>query len=174
MSAGRVRVRRSVSVLTWTTLVAMLAAGCSTSPAGPAADGPQADAEAPGDPAPASPKPTPVQVTTRVGPDRTSVPVDHAVQVTAQGGRLRSVRVTSPVGDLTGSLSSDGARWRAEGRLEPATTYRVAAVAERTDGHERRTTSTFTTAPLTLDEQTYPSVAPLAGETVGVGMPVIV
>ncbi|MEO5851504.1 MAG: Ig-like domain-containing protein [Nocardioides sp.] len=175
MSAGRIRVRRSVSVMTLTTLVGMLAAGCSTSPAGPAADnGAQAGAEAAGDPAPASPRPTPVQVTTRVGPDRTSVPVDQAVQVTAQDGRLRSVRVTSPVGDLTGSLSSDGARWRAESRLEPATTYRVATVAERTDGNERRTTSTFTTAPLTLDEQTYPSVAPLAGETVGVGMPVIV
>ncbi len=32
----------------------------------------------------------------------------------------------------------------------------------------------FRTQELTLDQQTYPSVAPLAGETVGVGMPVVV
>jgi lipoprotein-anchoring transpeptidase ErfK/SrfK len=32
----------------------------------------------------------------------------------------------------------------------------------------------FRTAALTLDQQTYPSIAPLAGQTVGVGMPVIV
>ena len=32
----------------------------------------------------------------------------------------------------------------------------------------------FSTQDLTLDQQTYASVAPLPGETVGVGMPVIV
>ena len=32
----------------------------------------------------------------------------------------------------------------------------------------------FTTQALSLAQQTYPSVAPLPGETVGVGMPVIV
>jgi lipoprotein-anchoring transpeptidase ErfK/SrfK len=32
----------------------------------------------------------------------------------------------------------------------------------------------FRTAALTLDQQTFPSIAPLNGETVGVGMPVIV
>ncbi len=37
-----------------------------------------------------------------------------------------------------------------------------------------RCAHSFTTQPLTLDQQTYPSVAPLQGETVGVGMPVIV
>jgi lipoprotein-anchoring transpeptidase ErfK/SrfK len=37
-----------------------------------------------------------------------------------------------------------------------------------------RSTSSFTTEALTLDQQTYPSVAPLDGETVGVGMPVVV
>jgi lipoprotein-anchoring transpeptidase ErfK/SrfK len=50
----------------------------------------------------------------------------------------------------------------------------VKTVAQGTDGKQVRRTSKFTTQDLTLDEQTYPSVAPLAGETVGVGMPVIV
>ena len=42
------------------------------------------------------------------------------------------------------------------------------------DGDTVRSTSSFTTEALTLDQQTYPSVAPLDGETVGVGMPVVV
>ena len=82
--------------------------------------------------------------------------------------------VTSDAGDLPGTLSADGASWVADGRLEPGTTYRVDTVALRADGKERRTRSSFSTVDLTLDEQTYPSIAPLAGETVGVGMPVIV
>ena len=120
------------------------------------------------------PAPTPVQVSTRVGSDAGAVPLDQPVRVQARDGRLRSVSVTSDAGDLPGTLSADGASWVADGRLEPGTTYRVDTVALRADGKERRTRSSFSTVDLTLDEQTYPSIAPLAGETVGVGMPVIV
>ncbi len=35
-------------------------------------------------------------------------------------------------------------------------------------------TTHFRTAALRLDQQTYPSIAPLNGQTVGIGMPVIV
>ena len=34
--------------------------------------------------------------------------------------------------------------------------------------------SRFSTANLSLDEQTYPSVSPLSGSTVGVGMPIMI
>jgi lipoprotein-anchoring transpeptidase ErfK/SrfK len=44
----------------------------------------------------------------------------------------------------------------------------------RDDGTQVSRTTRFTTRDLSLDQQTYPSVAPLPGETVGVGMPVIV
>ena len=94
--------------------------------------------------------------------------------MTAADGRLRSVKVTSPAGQLPGDLSADGSSWTASGRLEPGTTYTVSSVAERSDGKVKRSSSRFSTVDLTLDQQTYPSVAPLAGETVGVGMPVIV
>ncbi len=102
------------------------------------------------------------------------VAVDHAVKFSATGGSLRSVKVTSSQGPLAGELTPDGSAWTATGRLEPGTDYRVRAVAERSDGERVSRTSTFHTEDLTLDEQTYPSVAPLANETVGVGMPVIV
>jgi lipoprotein-anchoring transpeptidase ErfK/SrfK len=102
------------------------------------------------------------------------VPVDQAVTVRAKGGTLSSVDVSSAEGKLGGELSPDRSSWTASDRLEPGTTYTVKTVADRADGKVVKRTSTFSTQDLTLDEQTYPSVAPLAGETVGVGMPVIV
>lgn len=117
-------------------------------------------------------KPKPVHLVTKVGASRTAVPVDTAVQISARDGDLDSVAVASPEGPLTGEIA--GGVWQAQGRLEPGTTYRVTAKARRTDGAARTLHSTFTTQALSLAQQTYPSVAPLDGETVGVGMPVIV
>lgn len=102
------------------------------------------------------------------------VPVSEVYSVQARGGALSSVTVSSAAGELAGELSSDGSRWTASDRLEPGTTYQVETVATRADGSEVTRSSSFSTQDLTLDEQTYPSVAPLADETVGVGMPVIV
>jgi lipoprotein-anchoring transpeptidase ErfK/SrfK len=123
----------------------------------------------------ASEAPVPaLRLVSSVAKGATDVPVDEKYTLAARGGSLASVEVTSEGGALPGELSSDGSRWTASGRLEPGTTYQVEAVATRTDGSEVTRTSTFSTRALTLDEQTYPSVAPLADETVGVGMPVIV
>jgi lipoprotein-anchoring transpeptidase ErfK/SrfK len=102
-----------------------------------------------------------------------SVPVSTLVEVAADSGSLSSVTVSSPAGKLPGDLSDDGATWTASERLEPGTTYTVRAVADD-DGATSQLRRRFTSADLSLDQQTYPSVAPLAGETVGVGMPVVV
>jgi lipoprotein-anchoring transpeptidase ErfK/SrfK len=104
----------------------------------------------------------------------TDVPVDTQLKVTAKAATLTKVTVTSPAGALPGEISDGGARWTAGDRLEPGVRYTVKAVGEGSDGSPVRSTSSFTTRALTLDEQTYPSVAPLDGETVGVGMPVVV
>jgi lipoprotein-anchoring transpeptidase ErfK/SrfK len=58
--------------------------------------------------------------------------------------------------------------------LEPGTTYTAKAVTESPSGTTRRTSTTFRTVDLSLDQQTFAAIAPLDGETVGVGMPVIV
>lgn len=124
-----------------------------------------AEAEAPAPPAR-------VRLATNLAKPR-RVAVDQVVRIHAEHGRLRSLRVTSPAGPLPGERR-DGA-WVSTGRLEPGTTYRVRAVAERTaDGKVSRPSLSFSTADLTLDQQTYASIAPLDGETVGVGMPVVV
>ena len=102
------------------------------------------------------------------------VPVDRTVRLSAAGGSLRSVTVSSEAGELSGRLEGAGSSWTATALPEPGVAYRVHAVAERADGKRVVRDSTFRTQALTLDEQTYASVAPLQGETVGVGMPVIV
>jgi lipoprotein-anchoring transpeptidase ErfK/SrfK len=102
-----------------------------------------------------------------------AVPVSTLVKVSAASGSLTSVKVSSAAGKLAGSMSKDGRSWTASERLEPDTKYVVTAGAED-DGTTSRTRTSFRAQALTLDEQTYPSVAPLDGETVGVGMPVIV
>lgn len=113
-------------------------------------------------------------VSTNLPRGKRPLPVDKVVEVSAEDARLTAVKVTSAAGQLQGTLSPDGARWTAGDRLEPGTDYTLRAVAEGADGEPVRRTARFTTEELTLDQQTYPSVAPLEGETVGVGMPVIV
>jgi lipoprotein-anchoring transpeptidase ErfK/SrfK len=103
-----------------------------------------------------------------------NVSVDTLVEVSATGGSLENVAVSSSAGKVAGALAKSGSDWKATDRLEPGTTYTVRALGRGEDGTASRWTSTFTTQALTLDQQTYPSVAPLQGQTVGVGMPVIV
>jgi len=113
-------------------------------------------------------------ITTNIAGGGQTQRVDKVVTVTAQDARLSTVTVTSSAGDLPGTLARNGTRWTADELLEPGASYTVRAVAEGADGETIRRTTQFATQDLTLDDQTYPSVAPLAGETVGVGMPVIV
>ena len=104
----------------------------------------------------------------------TGVPVDTELKVNAKDATLTKVTVTHADGTLPGTISDDGTRWTAADRLEPGVTYTVKSVGETAGGEALRSRSSFTTEALSLDQQTYPSVAPLDGETVGVGMPVVV
>lgn len=116
----------------------------------------------------------PVQIEVNVERGAT-VPVDHRVRVRVDGGQLDDVRLRSADGVvIKGETKGDGARWRAGELLEPGTTYVFSSTAHNEAGEERKVRRRFQTQELTLDQQIYPSVAPLDGETVGVGMPVIV
>jgi lipoprotein-anchoring transpeptidase ErfK/SrfK len=107
---------------------------------------------------------------------KTGVPVSTLLTVSAEHGRLSTVDVrgSGETGALTGAIAGDGSNWEASDRLEPGTTYTVKAEVRGEDGDLVTKRQKFTTQDLTLDQQTYASVAPLPGETVGVGMPVIV
>src|SRR4051794_14832649 len=107
---------------------------------------------------------------------KSDVPVDTLLTVSATDGRLSTVDVagSGDVGALSGAIAGDGSEWKAADLLEPGTTYTVKASVRGDDGDLVTKRQKFTTQDLSLDQQTYPSVAPLPGETVGVGMPVIV
>ena len=113
-------------------------------------------------------------IKTNVKKGATGVPVDTQLEVTAKDATLTKVTVTQSGVELPGTLADDGSSWTADDRLEPGVTYKVRSTGRSTDGTTVHSTSGFSTQALSLDQQTYPSVAPLDGETVGVGMPVIV
>jgi lipoprotein-anchoring transpeptidase ErfK/SrfK len=106
---------------------------------------------------------------------KSDVPVSTQLLVLAHNGRLSQVTVSGSgdVGALDGTIAGDGGKWKAGDLLEPGTTYTVKASVEGDDGNLVTKKQQFTTQALSLDQQTYPSVAPLPGETVGVGMPVV-
>lgn len=102
-----------------------------------------------------------------------NVPVDSVLEVSAEGGSLESVSVSSDAGRLSGAFDASGA-WVADGRLEPGTTYLIRTVSTAPSGGSQRDRLRFSTVDLGLEQQAFASVAPLDGETVGVGMPVVV
>ncbi|GAB3858585.1 Ig-like domain-containing protein [Nocardioides maradonensis] len=102
------------------------------------------------------------------------VPVSTLVSVHAEHATLSSVKLSSAKGAVAGALAKDGRSWTAGDRLEPATSYTLTSMGTDEAGQTVTRTARFTTQALTLQQQTYPSIAPLQGETVGVGMPVIV
>ena len=122
-----------------------------------------------------SASPEPAAVITSNLPDDGTVSLDRRVRLTAEDGTFDSVAVTfgKRARQLRGTLSADKTTWTSKQRLEPGLRYRVRSVAVDEQGLETKDVRAFRTDPLTLDQQTYPSIAPLAGETVGVGMPVI-
>ena len=104
------------------------------------------------------------------------VTVDTAVAVDVADGTLTSVVLRSggAAKPLLGSFDADRSRWVAEQRLEPATRYVLSSRAVDADGLATTRRTSFATERLPLHRQTYASITPLEGETVGVGMPVIV
>ena len=106
-------------------------------------------------------------------PDLGAVRIAAPLRIKAAAGTLNGVDLTSADGTKLQGDVEDGA-WVLSSRLEPGTDYVARARAERSDGAVVTKVLRFHTEDLTLQEQAYPSVAPLAGETVGVGMPVSV
>ena len=116
----------------------------------------------------------PIALSANVAQKAADVTVDTIVSIKASHGAITQASLVTADGKTTieGRVVGDG--WLASERLEPATSYRLEATGRGEDGKDDTITRSFSTVPLSLDQQTYPSVAPLQGETVGIGMPVIV
>lgn len=165
--------RRRAAAMACLVALSLAAAGCTASAGEDAAGSDQGSTPSP------KPTPTPVSeasVASNVDDGASDVAVDETVELTAQDGTFDTVRVAIGKGrrTLDGTMSKDRTTWTSTQDLEPGLRYRAETVAVDSEGLRAESSRTFATDDLTLDEQTFPSFAPLAGETVGVGMPVIV
>ncbi len=114
------------------------------------------------------------QTSIKVSPKSGKSKVDPSkvVVVSAENGALSAVRVTGANHKVKGSIGPDGV-WRSSGSsLRFATRYTVTARAVDSAGHTAMAVSTFKTVKPKAELTT--SISPIAGQTVGVGMPIIV
>lgn len=99
---------------------------------------------------------------------------EQPVVVKADGGRLTNVTVKGGDGrPVAGSYDKGKSQWTSSRALMPSTRYTVTAVAKNSDGKATRGASTFQTL---TPKSTFgiADITPMPGETVGVGMPIIV
>lgn len=178
MSARGIRSRLTV-VAVATAALSLALSGCSGNDAvNNAASGPGDRAANNAGPKPAdqSAEPATSAAVITGNVDRTKpVTVDTAVSVRVDEGTFDSVVMRAVKGKrMSGSFDASKTRWTADSLLEPGTAYVVVGRASDANGLAKTSRTPFRTEALTLDQQTYPSMTPLEGETVGVGMPVIV
>jgi lipoprotein-anchoring transpeptidase ErfK/SrfK len=144
-----------------------LLSGCTSTPSasGPAA---QAAVDA-GD----APKVSAAKIDVTPASASVDVPVDQPVTVTASAGKLTAVTLTDQKDrTVAGAMSSDGASWTSTDPLRIADHYRLVAAAVDSDGVTAERSAFFATvAPRKILET---SISPLGGQSVGVGMPIIV
>jgi lipoprotein-anchoring transpeptidase ErfK/SrfK len=104
-----------------------------------------------------------------------NVALDTLLNVTIASGRLESAVLTAkePDGTWTQQAGGDGhdTWWQRRIPLGQASTYSLVVRAVDTLGNHTTKTSTFTT--LTATAPLTPVIAPADGETVGVGMPIV-
>ncbi|MEU7055398.1 Ig-like domain-containing protein [Streptomyces sp. NPDC046197] len=110
-----------------------------------------------------------IKITPADGSDNASI--NNSAAVTVAKGTLTSVTMTTSDGKaVAGQISADKTSWKPSGRLERATTYKVAATAKDAKGRAAHENASFTTvAPA---HSFIGSYTPDNGTTVGVGMPV--
>jgi lipoprotein-anchoring transpeptidase ErfK/SrfK len=171
MTRPRTPARGRRTAVALTALAALVLAGCTAEDGSTQAAGEGPVPSGSVEPSPAAPT---VEISTNLEDLTGPVRVDEVVEVSVEDGSLEQVAVRGGGEQLEGELADDGSSWAATDRLEPGLDYRVRAVAVGEDGRRITRRSTFRTEDLPLDRQTFPSIAPLEGETVGVGMPVIV
>jgi lipoprotein-anchoring transpeptidase ErfK/SrfK len=96
---------------------------------------------------------------------------DQGITVTATGGTLQNVSVTTPGDPVSGSYSADRASWHSTWALNVSQTYTVTAAAVSAAGVTTSKTATFRT--LTPAATFYAHIFEGYKQTYGVGMPII-
>jgi hypothetical protein len=110
-----------------------------------------------------------IKITPADGSDNASI--NNAAKVTVTKGTLTDVTMTTASGTpVTGQISADKTSWAPSGRLERATTYKVAVTAKDSEGRDAHENASFTT--VSPAHSFIGNFTPESGSTVGVGMPV--
>jgi lipoprotein-anchoring transpeptidase ErfK/SrfK len=126
----------------------------------------------------ASPSPTPKPITVTVTPadKATGVATSGDIQVAATNGTVSQVAVTGADGKpVPGALAADGKAWTPAVQLAYGARYTVAVTAAADEGEPKVTTSTFTTMAKPSSSKIVGADLYFSdGDTVGVGMPLIV
>src|SRR3954471_19167186 len=158
---SRARVRRTAAIIAAGALVFL--AGCQGDDAG-SSSGSSAEA------APAA------KVSLAVADGTADVSPVEPLQVAVSGGKLDTVTVVDGGGaDVAGSVAADPTQegasvWVPEGTLAYGTSYTLTATAKNTA--HRATTASATSPTVPPSTLSTPSIGPLNGTTVGVGMPI--
>jgi lipoprotein-anchoring transpeptidase ErfK/SrfK len=98
---------------------------------------------------------------------------DQGISLAASGRQLGTVQVTANGKAIEGELDAGGTVWRSRWPLAPGKSYAVTASATAAGGKVTTLTSRFTTAKAA--QTVHASLpGPGDGDTVGVGMPIIV
>jgi lipoprotein-anchoring transpeptidase ErfK/SrfK len=177
------RMRRLAGAAGVALLATILAAcgGTPTTPSPGAASLPAGSASTELSPPPL-PKPNPVTFKPNVKDGASNIKVDTLISVSANWGTLTKVKLSythkdrqgrTQHGTVAGKISEDHRKWTASDRLEPSAAYKLITVGKNHVNQSKTDTTTFRTQKLTLDQQTYPTLYPLKGWQVGVGMPVV-
>ncbi|MGP4021357.1 L,D-transpeptidase [Saccharopolyspora sp. 5N708] len=89
---------------------------------------------------------------------------------TAVNGKIVNAVLNNSEGEqLGGTIAPDGASWTANGKLGYGKTYTLAVTAQGASGPAITQQSTFST--VSPENQSYVSMNPLDGQTVGIGQP---
>jgi lipoprotein-anchoring transpeptidase ErfK/SrfK len=96
---------------------------------------------------------------------------NHGITVIAAGGKITHVTVHAQGAPVTGKLSAGSTRWHSTWALDVAQRYTVTATAVGADGKQVTQTSSFRT--LTPRASFDTRIIEGAGQTYGVGMPII-
>ena len=132
-----------------------------------------ASGAASGGAASASAKPSPAGPVVTITPGNGANGADPAkgITVTAAGGTLKSVAVSTAGDPVTGTYSADHASWHSTWALNVSRSYTVTATAATGAGVTTTKTSTFRT--LTPSSTFYTEIFEGYQQTYGVGMPII-
>lgn len=163
---------RSLSTRLCVAGVALTLAAVTACSAQPGNDDPGSDPQSA--PSQAS-KDSEAKVVSSIRAGAKGVDLDRKLRLRVESGTFETVQVTGPKGGIVqGRLSADKSSWVSQTQLQAASRYQVTSTAVDANGRKNSYESGFGTRALSLDEQTYPSFVPVDGQTVGVGMPVII